>query len=84
MEIGLIISPGASFHSISLIVFLIFSTIATKYTYEISKGCAQRFRSYIVFDGNWLIIAPGASFCSISLIVFLICSTIAAKYTYKI
>ena len=46
-EIGWIITSGASFHSFLLILFLTCSTVATKYAYKFSKGCAQRFPSYI-------------------------------------
>ena len=50
---GLIFTAGTSFHSISLILYLFYSIIATKCECQFSKGCAQQIQSYIKIGGKW-------------------------------
>ena len=46
-------SAGTSFYSFSLIIFLFCSTIATKFTYQCSKGGVQPFASNSTLGVKW-------------------------------
>ena len=46
------ITAGKSFLSFFLVIFLIYSTIATEYVCKFSKGCTQLFQSYFCLMGN--------------------------------